>query len=134
MRWLDGITESMDGRESEWTPGDGDGQGGLACCNSRVAESDMTERLNWTELNWTIWNNVVYLCYKSHFGECQHFPHDSECHPFHITNFQLFLVFFIFTLHFHTKILFFFFFNLLHVVGFFSKFLTKVLMILHSFP
>ena len=33
-----------------WTPGVGDGQGGLACCNSwRCKESDTTERLNWTE-------------------------------------------------------------------------------------
>ena len=31
--------------------GVGDGQGGLACCNSRARkESDTTERLNWTEL------------------------------------------------------------------------------------
>ena len=44
----------LDGRESEWTPGDGDGQGGLACCDSwGCKESDTTERLNWTELNWT---------------------------------------------------------------------------------
>ena len=28
MRWLDGI-KGLDGRESEWTPGVGDGQGGL---------------------------------------------------------------------------------------------------------
>ena len=43
----------LDGRESEWTPGVGDGQGGLACCDSwGHKESDMTERLNWTELNW----------------------------------------------------------------------------------
>ena len=42
----------LDGRESEWTPGVGDGQGGLACCNSwGPKESDTTERLNWTELN-----------------------------------------------------------------------------------
>ena len=42
----------LDGREFEWTPGVVDGQGGLACCNSwRHKESDMTERLNWTELN-----------------------------------------------------------------------------------
>ena len=41
----------LDGRESEWTPGDGDGQGGLACCNSwGRKELDTTERLNWTEL------------------------------------------------------------------------------------
>ena len=37
-----------DGRE--WTLGVGDGQGGLAHCNSwGHKESDMTERLNWTE-------------------------------------------------------------------------------------
>ena len=42
----------LDGRESEWTPGVGDGQGGLACCDSwGRKESDTTERLNWTELN-----------------------------------------------------------------------------------
>ena len=41
----------LDGRESEWTPGTGDGQGGLACCNSwGRKQSDTTERLNWTEL------------------------------------------------------------------------------------
>ena len=40
----------LDGCESEWTLGDGDGQGGLACCDSwGRKESDMTERLNWTE-------------------------------------------------------------------------------------
>ena len=42
----------LDGRESEWTPGVGDGQGGLACCDSwGCEESDTTEQLNWTELN-----------------------------------------------------------------------------------
>ena len=41
----------LDGCESEWTPGVGDGQGGLECCNSwGRKESDTTERLNWTEL------------------------------------------------------------------------------------
>ena len=40
----------LDGRESEWTLGDGDGQGGLACCDSwGRKELDTTERLNWTE-------------------------------------------------------------------------------------
>ena len=48
MRWLDGITDSMD--ESEWTQGVGDGQGGLACCSSwDRKELDTTEWLNWTK-------------------------------------------------------------------------------------
>ena len=39
------------GCESEWTPGVGDGQGGLACCNSwGCKESYTTEQLNWTEM------------------------------------------------------------------------------------
>ena len=42
----------LDGHESEWTPGVGDGQGSLVCYNSwGCKELDMTERLNWTELN-----------------------------------------------------------------------------------
>ena len=42
----------LDGCEFEWTPGVGDGHGGLACCDSwGRKESDMTEWLNWTELN-----------------------------------------------------------------------------------
>ena len=46
MRWLDGITNSMD-VESQLTPGVGDGQGSLACCDSwGCNESDMIERLN----------------------------------------------------------------------------------------
>ena len=41
----------LDGCESEWIPGVGDGQGGLACCDSwGLKESDTTERLNWAEL------------------------------------------------------------------------------------
>ena len=41
----------LDGHEFECTPGVGDGQGGLACCNSwGLKELDTTERLNWTEL------------------------------------------------------------------------------------
>ena len=40
----------LDGHECGWTPGAGDGQGGLACCNSwGRKESDTTEQLNWTE-------------------------------------------------------------------------------------
>ena len=47
---LAGWHHGLDGRESEWTPEDGDGQGGLACCDSwGCKESDTTERLKWTE-------------------------------------------------------------------------------------
>ena len=43
----------LDGRESEWTPGVGDGQGGLTCCDSWGRKQlDTTEPLNWSELNW----------------------------------------------------------------------------------
>ena len=42
-----GWHHGLDGRESEWTPEDGDGQGGLACCDPwGRKESDTTERLN----------------------------------------------------------------------------------------
>ena len=42
----------------EFTPGDREGQGGLACfCPWGLKESDMTERLNWTELR-HLWNII----------------------------------------------------------------------------
>ena len=45
MRWLDGITDSMD--MGLGGLGVGDGQGGLACCDSwGRKELDTTERLN----------------------------------------------------------------------------------------
>ena len=58
-----------------WTPGVGDGQGGLVCCGSwGRKESDVTERLNWTLiinyafsliLTATLWS----LYYLSHFSD-----------------------------------------------------------------
>ena len=59
MRWLDGIMDLMVG----------DGQGGLACCDSwGHKESYTTERLNWTEL---IFNyeviTVTYTCHVKKF-------------------------------------------------------------------
>ena len=46
MRWLDGITDSMDMNLGR-LPRVGDGQGGLACCSPwGRKESDMTEQLN----------------------------------------------------------------------------------------
>ena len=46
MRWLDGITDLIDMSLSKLS-GVGDGQGGLACCDSwGHKESDTTEQLN----------------------------------------------------------------------------------------
>ena len=67
----------LNGRESEWTPGVDDGQGGLECCDSwGRKESDTTEQLNWTELNYftVLWwflphihmnQPWVYMCFPS---------------------------------------------------------------------
>ena len=45
-----GWHHQLNGHDLEWTPGVGDGQGVLACCNSwGHKESDTTEQLNWTD-------------------------------------------------------------------------------------
>ena len=50
------------GRESQWTLGVGDGQGGLACCDSwGRKESDTTERLIWSDLIEILNHYVVHL-------------------------------------------------------------------------
>ena len=52
----------LDGRESEWTLEVGDGQGGLACCDSwGRKESNTTEWLNWTEspIKWLIQTMII---------------------------------------------------------------------------
>ena len=47
-----GWHHQLDGHEFEWTPGVGDGQGDLVCCDSwGLKELDTTEQLNRTELN-----------------------------------------------------------------------------------
>ena len=58
MRWLDGITDSMN--MGLGGLGVGDGQGGLACCSSwGHRESDMTEWLNWTETQTLVLNIIL---------------------------------------------------------------------------
>ena len=46
-----GWHHGLDGCESEWTLGVGDGQGGLACCSHGVAKNRIWLN-DWTELNW----------------------------------------------------------------------------------
>ena len=49
-----GWHHQLNGHEFGWARGAGDGQGGLACCGSwGCKETDTTEWLKWTELNWT---------------------------------------------------------------------------------
>ena len=61
----------LNGHEFEWTLGVGNGQGGLSCCSPfGDKESDTTERLKWTELNWImkfnlylVFHNLCYFIY-----------------------------------------------------------------------
>ena len=73
MRWggwgedeVAGWPHWLNGRESVWTLGVGDGQGGLAYCDSwGRKESDTTERLNWTDS--TDWSNTLIICKDNFF-------------------------------------------------------------------
>ena len=59
-----GLHHWLNGHGFGWTPGAGDGQGGLACCNSwGCKESDTTEWLNWRcFLRWVWeWNIPAFL-------------------------------------------------------------------------
>ena len=49
LQRMAGWHHRLNGHEFEWTPGLGNGQGDLACCNS-WGRKDTTEWLNWTEL------------------------------------------------------------------------------------
>ena len=55
MRWLDSITYSMD--ELGQTPGDGEGQGSLACCSHGVHSSMYPMGLRRVRHNWKLNNN-----------------------------------------------------------------------------
>ena len=47
MRWLDDITDAINGHEFEEAPGNGEGEGSLVCCSPwDCKESDMTEQWN----------------------------------------------------------------------------------------
>ena len=66
MRWLDGITYSMEMSLSKLRDdGQGDGQGSLACCSPQgCKESDMTERLKWTEIRSLLKLLLIDFIYK----------------------------------------------------------------------
>ena len=71
----------LNGHEFGWTPGVGDGQGGLACCSPwGRKESDTIEQLNWTELPVFMFfsyragalNDTIFNSYKSGQTELLH--------------------------------------------------------------
>ena len=86
----------LNGHEFGWTPGAGDGQGGLACCDSQGRkESDTTERLNRTELKvvrtaqkmfpWALWEQATSVL-SHYFDTWYAFPHTktaSSTQPYH---------------------------------------------------
>ena len=82
-----GWHHGLDGRESEWTPGVGDGQGGLAWCDSwGRKESDTTERLNWTELKL---KTITYQTITKYLkGKITHFSVHSYNISLNISNDQ----------------------------------------------
>ena len=50
----------LDGHGFGWSPGVGDGQGGLVCCSLwGRKESDTPEQLNWTELACSSWHALI---------------------------------------------------------------------------
>ena len=60
----------LNGQEFGWIPRVGDGQGGLACCNSwGCKESDMTEWLKWTKAS--ISDNFKNLLCRVYFIKTQ---------------------------------------------------------------
>ena len=63
MRWLDSIINSMH-MNFRWSPGVGDGKRGPVCCDSwGRKESNTTERLKWTELNWKC---TEFICVRNY--------------------------------------------------------------------
>ena len=56
----------LNGHGFGWTPGVGDGQGGLACCGSwGHKESDTSEWLNWAELKPLQMGTVTVCCWQA---------------------------------------------------------------------
>ena len=76
----------LSGHGFGWTPGIGDGQGGLACCGSWVTKS-RTRLSDWTELN-----NMLCLCEYLAFPSLSVYFHPNciTCAPWGHKNCTLF--------------------------------------------
>ena len=59
--------------ESEWTSGVGDGQGGLACCDSwGRKESDTTEQLTWSDLMFCKSGILIFIFAENNYNIYAH--------------------------------------------------------------
>ena len=94
----------LHGHGSGWTPGVGDGQGGLACCGSwGCKESDVTEWLNWTEpkRGGMEHMNISYQGKKNVVSESSRIGYNSRSRQVHFMWFcKSFLFFFLLSLIF----------------------------------
>ena len=80
----------LSGHGFGWTPGVGDGQGGLAYCSSwGRKELDMTEWLNWTDYVWGFLLSASSLVFivcgffgDSHSSWCEMIAHSFYLHLF----------------------------------------------------
>ena len=89
----------LDGQEFGWTLGVGDGQGGLACCNSwGCKELDMTEWLKWTELNWI---DITLLLTKKLISRTLYVQHGSFLHALIVNKCLLLIIFLWCTVNLH---------------------------------
>ena len=71
-----GWHHQLDGHEFEWTPGVGDEQGGLACCDSWGRKS-RTRLSDWTKLNWGDYSTGIKKMPRQMPAVCcsSHLPH-----------------------------------------------------------
>ena len=81
-----GQHHQLNAHEYGWTPGVGDGQRGLVCCDSwGRKESDMSRLSDWTELNWILnipWFPGPSLCWLLYFGYfLVAYDHPEICRP-----------------------------------------------------
>ena len=89
---MSGWHYQLDGHEFWWTPGVGDGQGGLVHCNSwGCKESDTTEWLNWTEWKTRrqLRRDIIIIIIKIYHGKSLQ-THIYYIHV-HVTFFWLFI-------------------------------------------